>query len=315
MKVVILDDWESTFANSPLLSKLKEHFDVITYHDKPTLAQLLERVREADIIIPIRERTKFSKEVLQEMKQIKLIAQTGGGIAHIDMVEATRLKIPISTTKGGSRAVVELIFGYVLTYSRQLVSLDREMKDGVWSEVSGSSLEHKTIGIIGLGNIGKGVAKIAKAFGMRVIAWGPRLTKERADEEEVEYMPLEELLQHSHFVTLNVRLVPATRHLVTKKHFELMREDAVLINTSRGEVIDEEALVEALEQKQIAGACLDVYIEEPLNRTNPLLALDNVILTPHIGWKTDQMFHNFFEEAIENIMSTIIHQKPRKIVN
>jgi len=315
MKLVILDDWEYTFATNPLLNQLKGYFDITVYHDKPEQIELIKRIQEADVIIPIRERTRFTKQVLQEMKKIKLIAQTGGGVAHIDMSEANRLRIPIATTAGGSRAVVELIFGFILAFSRKLVTLDRQVKSGEWPEILGTSLENKTIGIIGLGNIGNGVATIAKAFGMRVIAWSPRLTQERTMAEGVEYKTLVELLQQAHYISINLRLVPETRSLLRKEHFELMRRDAFLINTSRGEIIDENALCEALEQKKIAGAGLDVFTHEPIPSDHPLLHFENVILSPHIGWKTDLMLQHFLEQAIENIISNIVHQNPRNIIN
>ncbi|MED1421604.1 MULTISPECIES: D-2-hydroxyacid dehydrogenase family protein [Bacillus] len=315
MKVVILDDWEKSFFCNPQLEILKKHFEVEIYHDKPTNEILINRISDADIIIPIRERTKFTKEILQQLKKVKLIAQTGAGLAHIDMEEANRLNIPVSTTPGGSAAVVELIFGFMIAYSRQLITIHQEMKSGNWPCSVGFGLEGKTIGIIGLGKIGSGVAKVAKAFNMNVLAWGPRLTQERASEQGVAYTSLENLLQQSHFVVIAIRLVPETRKLLTKSHFNLMRKDAFLINTSRGDVLDEEALVHALKEKQIGGAGLDVFSQEPLSPDSPLLKLDNVILSPHIGWKTDNMFNKFLTVSIENIVSYFIHNHPIRIAN
>ncbi|MGZ4134181.1 MAG: NAD(P)-dependent oxidoreductase, partial [Tumebacillaceae bacterium] len=148
-----------------------------------------------------------------------------------------------------------------------------------------------------------------------VIAWGPRLTQERAEEQGVTYVSLEELLRQSHYVSLHVRLVPETEHLLQKEHFEMMRSDACLINTSRGKLVDEEALVSALQQGQIRGAGLDVFAKEPLDPHHPLLQLDNVILSPHIGWKTDQTFDSFLNGSIENIESFFQQSKPINITN
>ncbi|MFD1737302.1 D-2-hydroxyacid dehydrogenase family protein [Bacillus salitolerans] len=315
MKLVILDDWENFFYNNDKIEELRNHFDVEIFHDKPTSEVLIERIKHADVIIPIRERTIFSKEVLREMRCIKLIAQTGTGLAHIDLEEATRLGIPVATTPGGSSAVVELIFGFIIAHSRNLIPLDQNMKNGLWDEPIGIGLENKTIGIIGLGKIGTGVAKVAKAFNMNVIAWGPRLTKERALEQNVVYSDFEQLLQKSHFVVIAVRLVPQTKHLLTESHFNMMRRDAFLINTSRGEVVDEEALLIALKENKIGGAGLDVFSVEPLFSDHPILKLTNVILSPHIGWKTDKMFHNFLSVSIENIISYIFHKQPIRIAN
>lgn len=315
MRVAILDDWEKSFAENPETERLRQHFQVEIYHDKPSHEELLSRIEQADVILPIRERTRFSKEVLQQLNNIKLIAQTGSGLAHIDMDEANRLNIPVATTPGGSAAVVELIIGMIINHSRNLLSLHQQMKQGHWTESVGLGLENKTVGIIGLGKIGSGVAKIAKAFNMNVVAWGPRLTEDRAEAQGVEFCGLEEMLQRAHFVVIAVRLVPETRHLLTEKHFKLMKRDAFLINTSRGEVVDEAALIRALEENWIGGAGLDVFNHEPIDQNHPLLKLDNVILTPHIGWKTDNMFHQFLSVSIDNILSFLIHGKPERVVN
>lgn len=315
MEVVILDDWEGSFAESPSIKQLEQHFNVTIYCDKPTKEELINRLQLADVVIPIRERTKFTSELLEELKNIKLIAQTGCGVAHIDMEKANRLNIPIATTRGGSASVVELIFSYILSYSKKLLILDSEMKKGIWSDVIGFGLERKTIGIIGLGKIGTNIATIAKAFGMNVVAWGPRLTKERADRQGITYRSLEELLRCSHFVTVNVRLVPETTNLLSKNHFDMMRSDSFFINTSRAKVVDSEALYQALKNKKISGAGLDVFNYEPINVNDSLLQLDNVILTPHIGWKTDNIFSQFIEEATTNIISLLIDKEPRKVIN
>lgn len=315
MRVVILDDWEKSFAKNLEMERLRQHFQVEIYHDKPSQDDLLSRIEQADVILPIRERTKFSKEVLQQLKNIKLIAQTGAGLAHIDMDEANRLNIPVATTPGGSAAVVELIIGMMINHSRNLSSLHQQMTQGHWAESVGLGLENKTVGIIGLGKIGSDVARIAKAFNMNVIAWGPRLTEERAETQGVEFSELDDLLQRSLFVVIAVRLVPETKHLLSEKHFKLMRKDAFLINTSRGEVVDERAIVRALEENWIGGAGLDVFNHEPIDQNHPLLKLNNVILTPHIGWKTDNMFQQFLSVSIDNILSFIIHGKPERIVN
>jgi D-3-phosphoglycerate dehydrogenase / 2-oxoglutarate reductase len=315
MKVVILDDWEKSFSENPETERLRQQFQVEIYHDKPSHEELLSRIEQADVILPIRERTRFSKEVLQQLNNIKLIAQTGSGLAHIDMDEANRLNIPVATTPGGSAAVVELIIGMIINHSRNLLSLHQQMKQGHWAESVGLGLENKTVGIIGLGKIGSGVAKIAKAFNMNIVAWGPRLTEDRAEAQGVEFCGLKELLQRAHFVVIALRLVPETKNLLTEKHFKLMKKDAFLINTSRGEVVDEAALIRALEENWIGGAGLDVFNHEPINQNDPLLKLDNVILTPHIGWKTDNMFHQFLTVSIDNILSFLIHGKPERVVN
>lgn len=301
MKIVILDDWENCFRDNPVLKTLERKHDVTVYSDKAEADEVADRLKNADVVMPIRERTKFTKKLLNEAKNLKLIAQTGSGTAHIDMEEAERLSISIRTTTGGHKSVVELIFSFILAFNKQIIELNSEMKNGRWPELIVSGLEKKTIGIIGLGKIGSGVAKIAKAFDMRVVAWGPRLTKERADREDVEYVSFEELLKESDFLTVNVRLVPETKNLIGREQFKLMKRGVFFINTSRGQIVDEDALLEALQEKWIGGAGLDVFTNEPLPADHPIRLLQNVILSPHVGWKTDDIFHLFLSEAIENI--------------
>lgn len=303
MNIVILDDWERTFVNHPAIHKLRGCGKVTLYHDRPQEEELVHRLREADIVIPLRERTRFTRELLQQIAPLRLIAQTGSGVAHIDKEAAKELSIPIATTTGGSSSVVELIFGFMLAYSRQLVLLHQKMKDGVWTESVGKGLAGKTLGVIGLGNVGSGSARAAKAFGMRVLAWGPRLTEERAAVEGVDYAPFEKLLKESDYIAICVRLVPETRNLIQREHFSLMKPDAFLINTSRGEIVEEEALIGALRERRIGGAGLDVFHKEPLLPGHPLLSLDNVLLSPHIGWKTDAILNQFLTEAAVNIIA------------
>ncbi|CAH8771901.1 D-2-hydroxyacid dehydrogenase family protein [Paenibacillus dendritiformis] len=310
MQVVILDDWEHIYGENEDVARLKEHFDVKIFHDRPSRETLIERLQHADIIIPIRERTKFDKDILQRIPHVKLIAQTGSGLAHIDMNEANKYNISVATTPGGSSAVAELIFAFMLAYSRKLIKKHGELKSGIWTEEVGYGLEGKVIGIIGLGKIGSKVAQIANVFNMKVVAWGPRLTAERAAEQEVDYVTLEQLLRQSNYISINVRLVEDTKHLLKEPHFGLMKKNAFLINTSRGEVIDEQALIQALRDDQIGGAGLDVFTDEPLRPNHPFLELENVILSPHIGWKTDNMFKLFMKHAVNNILSYFLRDSP-----
>lgn len=303
MKVVLLDDWEKNYIGHPQLERLRQHFEVELYHDAPSQEELARRLSSAHVVIPIRERTRFNQAVLQSMVSTKLIAQTGSGVAHIDMEEAKRLGISVVTTPGGAGGVIELVLGLMVVYARQLVQLNEALHEGQWPLSVGMSLEGKTIGIIGLGHIGSGVAKVAKVLGMRVLAWGPRLTEERAQEQGVQYATLEDLLQASDVISLHVRLVPATRSMIRAEHFSLMKKKAFFINTSRGELVDEAALVQALTEQRIGGAGLDVFTNEPLGAGHPFVGLPNVILTPHIGWKTDEMFNRFLTVSVDNIFS------------
>jgi len=317
MKTVILDDWErATAAESIRMDRLQQVSEVFVYHDRPTREQLIERLRDADAVILMRERTRITADLLDRLPRLKLIAQTGTGLAHLDMEAVNARRIPVATTPGGSTAAVtELTFALMLALSRDLLHLNSQVKGGEWPSGIGANMAGQTLGLIGLGKIGLSVAGVARAFGMHVIAWGPRLTPERAEAAGIEYAPLEQLLSRSRFVSLHVRLVPATKHLLREEHFERMRSDAYLINTSRGELIDEAALVQALRNGQIRGAGLDVLAQEPPEANHPLLQLDNVILSPHIGWKTDSTFEGFLNGSIENIERFFREGSPANIAN
>ena len=265
--------------------------------------------------MPIRERTKFTKELLEVCPQLKLIAQTGKGVAHIDLDAVNERKIPISVTPGGSTtAVAELTLCLIIACLRKIPYGQRELRQGKWPHLLGREMTGKKLGIIGLGTIGSRVAKLAKAFDMSVYAWGPRLTKERAAEQDVTYLSLEELLQTVDILSLHVRLVKETTNLLSKEHFQLMKPESILINTSRGKIVNETDLIWALENKVIAGAGLDVFAVEPIQPDNPLLQLDNVVLSPHIGYTTQETFDRFLLNAIENIES-FVQGKPINILN
>lgn len=300
----------------PALSRLREFSEVELYDDKPTFETLVKRLEGVDAIIPIRERSHINRDLVAALPDLKLIAQTGTGLAHIDKDAVAEAGISIATTPGGSTsAVTELTFAFLLNLTKRVAEVDRRMLAGEWPEVITSNLEGKTLGLIGLGKIGCSVAKMAQAFGMRVIAWGPRLTKERAGREGVECISLKGLLTEADAVSIHVRLVPETEALLTAEHFDMMKPSAILVNTSRGRIIDEAALIDALQRKKISGAGLDVFCEEPLTQGNVLVSLDNVMTTPHMAWKTEETFSNFLTGSIDNIHAFFVREEPKNTVN
>ncbi|MCP8616321.1 D-2-hydroxyacid dehydrogenase family protein [Salirhabdus salicampi] len=305
MKIVILDDWNKVYSNHEQVERLKSIGEVELYHDHvKSEDQLINRLRDADIVIPIRERSKFSKRVIENLPNLKLIAQTGTGIAHIDKEAAKQRGLPIAVTPGGSTdSVAELTFALMLSCMRSIPYGQDRMMKGEWPPIIGGELSGKTIGIIGLGKIGTEVARRAKAFKMEVIAWGPTLTKERANEHNIHYVSLQELLTKSDVISLHVRLVPETTRLLTKEHFQLMKDTSILINTARGKVINEQDLIWALENNEIGGAGLDVFEEEPISPNNPLLQLnEKVVVSPHIGWTSKEVFDRFLTLCVDNIV-------------
>jgi phosphoglycerate dehydrogenase-like enzyme len=240
--------------------------------------------------------------LLKALPDLDIIAQTGGHAYHIDMAAATEAGIVVTMAPGGY-GVTELTIGLMIAVMRRIPQSDREMREGKWPLVIGSVLKGKTLGILGLGKVGSDVARVALAFGMKVIAWGPTLTRERAEKAQVSYMPLEDVLQNADVVSVHLKLSEQSRGLLNEARLRRMKKSAYLLNTARGAIVDESALIKVLKENAIAGAALDVFTEEPLPPGSPLLELDNVVLTPHIGWPTDSGFEGFAENAVENILS------------
>lgn len=252
-----------------------------------TPKELLEEIKRYDVLV-VRSATKVTKEVIDEGKQLKIIARAGVGLDSIDVQAANSRGIKlINAPEGPTIAVAELVIGLMLSWARKLPQADASMKQGRWekTQLMGSELRGKTLGIIGTGRIGKAIGYRAKAFLMNTLAFDVKQDAEFIRDTGARYVDLEELLRKSDFVSLHVPATSQTRHMIEMREIELMKPSAVLVNTSRGEVIDEAALTDALKKGKIAGACLDVYEREP-PKDSPLLKLPNVVLTPHIGAST-----------------------------
>ena len=250
-------------------------------------AELITKIGSYDILV-VRSATKVTKEVIDAGKQLKIVARAGVGLDNID-VEAAKvrgIKI-LNASEAPTIAVAELVFALMLSWARRLLQADAGMKAGRWekAQLMGSELRGKTLGIVGTGRIGTAAGYRAKAFLMDILACDPAQNAELVQRTGARYVAMDDLLRQSDFVTLHVALTEQTGHMIGRHELGLMKPTAVLINTSRGGVIDEGALVEALRQCKIAGACLDVYENEP-SVGSPLLKLQNVVLSPHIGAST-----------------------------
>jgi phosphoglycerate dehydrogenase-like enzyme len=303
MKVAVLDDYQHAFDGSPAIERLRQKAEVQIFTEKFAADEnLIAALRGSQAIIPIRERTRFSAALLRGLADLEIIAQTGNHAYHIDMEAATAAGIVVTLAPGGN-SVTELTFGLMIAVMRRIPQSDAAMRRGEWPLVLGYVLKGKTLGILGLGKIGAEVAQIARAFGMKVVAWGPTLTPERAEKSGATYMPLEDVLRTSDVVSVHLKLSDLSKGLINESLLRLMKKSAYLINTARGAIVDENALGKILRDKAIAGAALDVFVEEPLPKTSPLAKLDNVVLAPHLGWPTDAGFHGFAENAVENILS------------
>ena len=302
MKVIVLDDYQHAIAPTLAIARLRQSADVQILHEKlANEAAVVEALRDCQALIPIRERTKFTASLFQQLPALEFISQTGNHAYHIDMNAATAHGVVVSLAPGGN-STTELTFGLMLDVMRRISRGDQAMRRGEWPLMLGYVLKGKTLGILGLGKIGTEVAAIGRAFGMTVIAWGPTLTPERAAKSEATFMRLEDVLRSADVVSVHLKLSDDSKNLLNETRLRVMKPSAYLINTARGAIVDEIALVKVLKEQAIAGAALDVFVEEPLPKNHPLTQLDNVVLTPHLGWPTDSGFEGFAENAVTNIL-------------
>lgn len=280
MKVLVTDP-----IHEDGIKKLEEFADVEVATDLNQEA-LIKKIPEFDAII-VRSATKVGKDVLDAAENLKLIVRAGVGLDNIDLDVAEEKSIKVENTpEAPTTAVAELAIGLMLTWARNLPKADKSLKEGKWikSQLVGTELKGKTLGIIGTGRIGREVAQRAKALGMNLL--GHDVVKsDEFKEMNGEYVSLDELLKNSDYVTIHVPLIPPTEHMIGEEQLKLMKSTAVIVNTARGPIIDEKALVKALENEEIAGACVDVYEHEPPEES-PLTQLDNVITIPHLGAST-----------------------------
>lgn len=313
MKVTVLDDYQRAMDRTAAIERLRHKASVQILVEKPlTDEALIDALRDSQAIIPIRERTKFSAVLIQALPELELISQTGNHAYHIDMDAATRAGIVVALAPGGN-STTEMAFGLMIAIMRRIPQSDQAMRRGEWPLVLGYVLKGKTLGILGLGRIGTEVAAIANAFGMKVIAWGPTLTPERARQSQATYVSLDQLLREADVVSVHLKLSDQSKNLLDEARLRTMKRTAYLINTARGAIVHEPALVKILQEKAIAGAALDVYAQEPLPPRHPLLSLDNVVLAPHLGWPTDSGFEGFAENAVANILDYMESKLTRAI--
>jgi phosphoglycerate dehydrogenase-like enzyme len=304
MKFAILDDFQGAAASLSCMDTLRACGELLVFRKAiPSPAELSEALKDVHILIPIRERTRLTSNVLEALPSLEMISQTGGNTPHLDLEAATRRGIIVCTSPGTGQSTAELTFALMLAVMRRIPQEHQAMRAGHWQTSQGVGLQGKILGIIGLGRIGSRVAHMAQAFGMRVLATGFTLTAERAMAHGVRMASLEDLLARSDVVSVHLRLSERSDKLIGRQELRLMKPTAYLINTARGPIVDEAALIDALRHRRIAGAGLDVFTQEPIDPNNPLLQLDNVVCTPHIGFVTQESYEQMLGGAVENIMN------------
>ena len=315
IRIALLDDYQNVAMDYADWTQLPEGAAVETvteYIDgQRAVAQALQPFH---IVMAMRERTAFPAALLEKLPNLRLLATAGMRNAAIDVDAATRLGILVCGTAGSGVSTMELTWGLLLSLLRRLPREHANMREGRWQETVGVGLAGKILGLLGLGRIGAGMVPVAKAFGMRVIAWSQNLTPEAAAAAGAERVEQAELLAQADVLSIHLKLSERTTGLLGKAELARMKPTAVLVNTSRGPIVDEAALLDALKGGAIAGAALDVYDVEPLPPDHPLRALDNVALTPHLGYVTGEVYRDFYGQTLENI-GAYLEGAPKRVLN
>ncbi len=303
-KIVVPDDFPKAITGTKAHEKLKGCGDLKIYNTKAeTKDEFLARIRDADMVLNIRAYSKFTEEVLRSCPRLKLISIWGTGTDHVDFNTANELGITITNTHGSSTiSIAEHTLALLFAVSKNIPEMHNSVKQGQWPRGYLIELYGKTLGVIGTGSIGQRVCELGRGIGMKVIAWTYHPSDERTKRLGIEFVSLEELLKRSDVVSLHLRLSLETEGLIGKKEFDLMKPASIFINTARGAIINHDALVEALREKKIAAAGIDVYPIEPLPADDPLLNLDNVVVTPHSAGMTIEAIDAGLNMAVENII-------------
>jgi Phosphoglycerate dehydrogenase and related dehydrogenases len=303
MKCAILDDYQNVSLSMADWSALKDRLEIQAFnHHFEDQAELVNAIKDCEIVVIMRERTPFRKDLLQQLPKLKLLVTTGMRNASIDLAAAAEQGITVCGTKGGGEGTTELTWALILGLARKLVLENEAVRSGGWQSTIGVDLRGKRLGLLGLGHIGTNVARIGQAFGMEVMAWSQNLTAEKAEAAGVTLAASkEELLESSDFVSIHLVLSERTRGLIGAAELNRMQPTAYLINTSRGPIIDREALLDTLRSGKIAGAGIDVFEQEPLSQDDPFRSLPNVLATPHIGYVTEAAYRGFYKGIVEDI--------------
>lgn len=301
-RIAVLDDYQGISLKMADWSRVLAQAEVIVFNNHlPKIADLVERLKDFDIICVMRERTPFPRELIEQLPNLELLITTGQQNASIDVAAANENGVVVCHTISLATGTPELTWTLILALARKISEESQNMREGRWQTSIGADLSGKTLGILGLGRLGSRVARVANAFDMSVIAWSQNLTDKRAKECGAKKVNEEDLYAQSDFLTVHLVLSDRTRGLLGADELGRMKSSAILINTSRGPIVQEQALIHALENNIIAGAGLDVYDVEPLPSDHPYRTLPNVLLTPHIGYVTEESYRTFYGGIVEGI--------------
>jgi len=313
-RLALLDDYQGIATKLADWSRLPAESEVRAFHDH--LADedaLVARLQDFDAVLAMRERTPLPRGVLSRLPNLKLIVSTGMRNASIDVAYAQERGIVVCGTGGQRTSTAELTWGLILSVMRNISTEDRSVRGGGWQTTIGPALEGKTLGLLGLGNLGSQVAVVGRAFGMNLIAWSQNLTEQRAGEFGARLVTRDELMSQSDVLSVHLVLSDRTRGLVGARELALMKPTAYLVNTSRGPIVDEAALIDALRNRRIAGAGLDVFDVEPLPAGHPFRSLPNTVITPHIGYVSNEGYARYYGDALEDVLS-FLDGKPVRVI-
>ena len=315
MKVAILDDYQQIAESLADWSQLPQGTEVRFFQDHLSdEGQLAERLKDFQVIMGMRERTGFSRSLLERLPELRLLITSGGRNAVFDEEAASELGIVLCGTTGQGEGPAELTWGLIIGLLRQIPLEDKLTREGKWGTTVGVGLKGKTLGLVGLGHIGSLVARVGHAFDMNLIGWSQNMTAERAAECNATLVNKDELFQQSDVVSIHLKLSQRTTALVGRHEIGLMKPSAYLVNISRGPIVEETALVEALQRKSIAGAGLDVFDVEPLPLDHPFLKLSNTVLAPHQGYVTQEAYRSHYPGVVEDIRA-FISGEPVRVIN
>ena len=301
-RLAILDDYQGLARSLADWSRLEPEVEVQVFRDHiADLEALASRLHEFEIVVAMRERTPFPPALFERLPNLRLLVSTGPRNRSIDLEAARDAGVVVCGTRAVGSGTVELTWGLIIALTRNIAREDAAVRAGHWQVSIGPELGGRTIGIVGLGRVGARVAQIAGAFGMSPIAWSENLTAERAEAAGARLVDKDELFETADVVTLHLVLSDRTRGLVGRRELALMKPTAYLVNTARGPIVDERALVDALQAGSIAGAALDVFDDEPLPLDHPLRTLPNTVITPHIGYVGQDAYAVFYADAVEDV--------------
>ena len=303
-RCAILDDYQNVALSMADWSPIQGEVAVEVFNDHLTdRAAVVERLKDFSIVVMIRERTPFDRALIESLPKLKLLITTGMVNRSIDFAAAKAAGIVVAGTPAATGTTSELTWGLILALLRHIPQEFASFRTGgPWQSTVGGNLNGRRLGIVGLGRVGSQVARVAKAFDMEVSAWSRSLTAERAQKLGIDRCAtLDEVMSAGDIVTIHLMLNDGTLGLITGRHLSLMKPGAVLVNTARGPIVDEAALIDALRRRRIAGAALDVFDAEPLPPDHPFRSLDNIVATPHLGYVTENSYRAYFGGAVEDI--------------